>query len=133
MDGVLFTLPALSRYHSRKEWEEACWKEILKSAKLLESLATSRERHNLVMRAAVINHFKSGKTYKQIGEELWLSPQTISAIKKAIKETSYQSYRERGKTKRKKKQYSSNITLAKTKKPEGRAVRTKYGTIYLPY
>lgn len=126
------TLPVVSRYPSRKEWEEACWQKILKSKALLELLVTPYERRNLVIRAAVIDRLSLGKSYRQIAEELWLSSQTISGIKKAIKENSYRSYRQRGKTERKRIKYSS-FPRAVRVRPDGRAVRTKYGTIYLPY
>ena len=85
------------------------------------------------MRAAVISGINSGKSYRQIAEELWLSPQTISSIKKALKENNYQSYRERSKKERKKKVYSSNPTVNQKRKHRGKPVRAKYGTIYLPY
>ncbi|NCO89583.1 hypothetical protein COW77_02755 [Candidatus Wolfebacteria bacterium CG18_big_fil_WC_8_21_14_2_50_39_7] len=127
-----FTLPPINRYSSRKEWEDACWHKILKSTNLLKLLVTSYERRHLVRRAAVMDGIHSGKRYRQIAEELWLSPQTISSIKRALKENSYRSYRERSKKERKKKVYSSS-PVPKQTKPRGRAVRTKYGTIYLPY
>lgn len=128
---ILFTLPPTSRYSSRKEWEYACWWKISKS-KNLELLITSYERHNLVMRAAVIDRINSGKKSKQIAEELYLSPQTVSSIKKALNESNYRSYRERGKIERKRKVYSHNTSKIK-RKPHGRPVRTKYGIVYLPY
>lgn len=125
-------LPSLSHYSSRKEWEGACWRKLLKSRDSLELLVTSHERHNLIMRAAVIDGINSGEKYRQIAEELWLSPQTISSIKKAINGSNYKSYRERGKTERKKKVYSPD-SLLKRHRRRGRPVRTKYGTLYLPY
>ena len=125
-------LPSLNHYSSRKEWEDACWQKILKSKNLLKLLTTPNERHNLVMRAAVMDAINSGKKYREIAEELWLSPQTVSTIKKAIKESNYRSYRERGKTERKKKVYSAG-PVSRRRKHRGRPVRTKYGTIYLPY
>ncbi len=128
---LLFALPLLSRYSSRKEWEDACWWEIVKSRDLLGALATSSERHNLVMRAAAIDRIDSGKKYRQIAEELWLSPQTISSIKKVMHESDYRSYRQRGKTERRKRVYSPNPASSR-KKNRGRPVRTKYGTVYIP-
>lgn len=122
------SLPPISRYSSRKEWEKAVWREILKSRDLLEFLATPYERRNLVMRAAVMDRVNSGKSYRQIAEELWLSSQTISGIKKAIERNSYRSYRERGKTERKKRVYSRDTTqTARKPRPRGRPVHTKYG------
>ncbi len=129
---ALFTLPPMGRYSSRKEWEGACWHKISKSRNLLGLVVTSYERHNLVRRAAVMDSINSGKGYKQIAEELWLSPQTVSSIRKAISENNYRSYRERGKTERKKKVYTPG-PIPSRKKHLGRPVRTKYGTVYLPY
>lgn len=127
---VRFALPPVHGYPSRKEWEHACWSKLLKSKNLIASLVTHNERRNLVMRAAVIDRIHSGNTYRQIGKELWLSPQTVSSIKKAAKEHGYRSYRERGKTERKKRVYSP-LTIP-IKRLHGRSVRTKYGTVYLP-
>lgn len=129
---ALSTLPQIGRYSSRKEWEDACWHKILKSGDLLGLLMTSYERHNLVMRAVVIDSMNSGKKHRQIAEELWLSPQTISSIKKAINENNYRSYRERGKTEREKRVYTPD-PVSNRRKYRGRPVRTKYGTIYMPY
>ena len=125
-------LPLVSHYSSRKEWESACWNKILKSRKLLALLVTPYERHNLVLRAVALERIQSGKKYRQIAEELWLSPQTVSAIKKVMLENGYRSYRQRGKIERKKKMYGSSVTSTQKKKRlPGRPVRTKYGTIYL--
>lgn len=125
-------MPLIGGYSSRTEWETACWQKILQSKELLRLLVTSHERHNLVMRAAALDRLIAGKNYKQIGEELWLSPQTISSIKKALKEKNYRSYLERSKKERKKKKYSSHPLYVKAR-PHGRPHRTKYGTIYMPF
>lgn len=125
-------LPPIKNYPSRQEWENVCWREILKSEELLKLLITSHERRDLIMRAAALESLVSGKSYRQIGEELWLSPQTISNIRKTINENNYRSYLERSKTERKKKKYSSNFSAVKSK-PRGVPKRTKYGTIYMPY
>ena len=127
-------IPPIDNYHSRQEWEIACWRKILESKELLSLLVTSHERRNLVRRAAAIDRLISGKSYRKIGNELWLSPQTISAIKKAINERAYRSYLERSQKERKKRKYSSDPVSAKSRaKPRGRPIRTKYGTIYMPY
>ena len=125
-------LPFISEYSSRKEWEAACWRKISESKELLHLLLTSHEKHDLVMRAAALEYLASGKSYKKIGEELWLSPQTISGIKKAINEKSYRSYLERSKKERKRKQYSPGPPSSK---PRHRGIphKTKYGKVYLPY
>lgn len=132
LDKFKIDLSPINHYSSRGEWESACWHKISKSNKFLESLITSYERHNLVMRAAVINGINSGKKYKEIAEELWLSPQTISAIVKSVKENNYKSYRERGKIERKKKVYSFG-RHQKPKEYRGKRIRTKYGTMYVRF
>lgn len=128
-----FAFPSFDRYLSRGEWEDVCWRKILQSANFLESLLTSHERHNLVMRAAVIDGVTLGKRYRQIAGELLLSLQTISSIKKAARGSGYQSYRERSKAERKRRVYSSGLILTRSRKRRGRPQRTKYGTIYMPY
>ncbi|MFH1161789.1 MAG: hypothetical protein V1696_00730 [Candidatus Jorgensenbacteria bacterium] len=123
--------PPVSDYPSRAAWEAACWKKLAASQGLLRLLITAYERHDLVMRAAALDRILSGKSYRQIGEELWLSPQTVSGIKKAFKEKNYRSYLERSKTERKKRIYHSLRHPAQAR-PHGRPVRTKYGIVYIP-
>ena len=125
-------LSQINNYSSRLEWESACWQKILRSQELLQLLITSHECRNLVRRAAALDRLIAGRSYRQIGAELWLSPQTISGIKKALKEKNYRSYLERSKNERKKREYSSSPIPFKSR-PCGRPHRTKYGTIYLPY
>jgi len=127
-------IPSINNYHSRGEWETACWQKILESKELLSLLITSHERRDLVNRAAAMDMLISGKSYLEIGKELWVSPQTINAIKKAISEKTYRSYLERSPKERKKKKYGPSPISAKAKSaPHGRPHRTKYGTIYMPY
>lgn len=126
-------LPPIGSYPSRREWEEVCWRKILKDPGLLELLVTPGERHDVVMRAAALQRIISGKSYRQIGEELWLSSQTVSGIKKALDRRSYRSYHERGKKERKKRKYNGTPLIPCKPRPRGRPVHTKYGTIYLPY
>ncbi|MBI4086324.1 MAG: hypothetical protein HY433_03760 [Candidatus Liptonbacteria bacterium] len=128
----IIILPSIGNYSSRKEWEDACWLKIVTSKELLKLLLTPNERHSLVKRAAAVEGLVAGKSYKQIGNELWLSPQTISCINKALKESGYRSYKERSKTERKKRVYTPGPNSNKIKH-RGRSVRTKYGTVYLPY
>ena len=127
----LSAMPKIDNYHSRAEWEDACWQKISVSKDLLELLVTSHERHDLVMRAAAIDAIASGKSYKEIEKELWLSSQTISSIKKALAENNYRSYLERSKKERKKKIYSHS-TESRRVRPRGTPRRTKYGILYIP-
>lgn len=122
-------IPAVSAYSSRKEWEEACWRSILRFPEWL-NLLTAYERRNIVMRVAVAHRLDAHMSYRDIGRELWLSPQTISAIKKGVSEERYRSYADRGKTERKRKVYSDH----RPPRPSPRIGiprKTKYGTIYL--
>ena len=125
----LFAL--ISSFSSRKEWEDACWQKLIKSPKTLHLIITSNERHNLVLRAAALDRLRAGMRYRHIGKELWLSPQTISAIQKAVKENGYQSYRERGKKDRKKISYAHSL-VRRTKIHHGKVIKTKYGKVRLP-
>ncbi len=125
-------IPSLDNYSSRKEWEEVCWRRIVGSQELLDLLVTPHERRDLVMRAAAMEGLASGKSYRQISREFFVSLQTISGAKKAVAENSYRSYAERGKKERKKREYSAGPTFSKPKR-RGRPVRTKYGTIHIPY
>lgn len=126
----LIAIPAVGAYPSRKAWEEACWQHILRSPEWL-NLLTSYERRNIVMRVAVAHRLDAQMSYRDIGNELWLSSQTISAIKKGIGEKRYRSYADRGKTERRKKVYSSIPRAARPSPKIGIPRKTKYGTIYL--
>lgn len=111
-------------------FEKEFWQNSEKNRGFLESLLTPNEKYNLILRFAVKKMVGAKKSYNQIAEELFISPQTISSIKKSLKANRYKSYRECSKTERKKKIYSS-IGPPRKRRPAGRAVRTKYGTIYL--
>jgi len=124
-------VPPIGNYLSRKEWENACWRKVSESKELLNTLTTSHERHNLAIRAAAIQGLASGKSYREISKELFISTQTVSSIKKALSEKTYRSYPERSEGKRKKKEHDFIPSRFKPKH-RGRPVRTKYGTIYLP-
>ncbi len=89
---------------SKKEWEVLIWenfvsglseksKEEIKS--ILGSYLSRQEKKNVVYRLSAIDLLKEGKSYREIGQILWLSPQTISAIKKSSvgKMNDYKSYR----------------------------------------
>lgn len=77
---------------SADEWSEKLWERILEGVansrskkevqKFLESILSERERTFLLRRLAILALIQSGKSYKEIGEILWVSPQTVSTIKK---------------------------------------------------
>ena len=124
-------MPSPRDYSSRNEWEAACWEKIVGSEELLRLVVTSHERHDIVMRIAALARLVSGVSYQKIGEELWLSPQTISGIKKAVSEKTYRSYLERSKKERKKR-VCSTIGEPRWHRPRGTPRRTKYGVLYVP-
>ncbi len=79
---------------SAEAWQEALWdklidelsriKEKQELKKVIESLLSTYEKNFLLRRLAATALVKQGATYKEIGEVLWISPATISAIKKNI-------------------------------------------------
>lgn len=92
----------VSKFKSRKDWSVAVWQKLLKDIRnpalsaALDSLLSSYEKQIIVNRLAAVSLIKEGKTYRQIGEELWLSPITIRAVKKVLTNNSgkdYESYR----------------------------------------
>lgn len=125
-------IPSIKDYSSSEKWKEISWRNILESKKLLSLLITSHEKHDLIMRVAISEGLSLGKGQRQLSRELSVSLQTINAVKKAIAENNYRSYLERSKKERKKKKYSPNSISPKIA-GKGRPVRTKYGTVYMPY
>ncbi|PIP30134.1 hypothetical protein COU12_02580 [Candidatus Jorgensenbacteria bacterium CG10_big_fil_rev_8_21_14_0_10_54_38] len=128
---ISISIPPISRYPSRREWEAACWRELLASPRSVALLATAKECHSLVMRAAVISRISDGKRPREISKELQISRQTIMAVRKALQECAYRSYRERGKTERKRGMYGSR-RYPTERRAGRRSIRTKYGMVYLP-
>lgn len=116
----------------RRESEKHIWEKFLadlaradsslKVEKLLKLFITEDEREQIVKRAAAISMLNQGKSYRQIGEMLWLSSSTISAIKKSLQSgKGYVSRHALWKVKgRKKKQFSAFSQQSNEK-------------IYLPY
>jgi|SRR3989344_1897722 len=96
MDDIL-------KIKSRKEWVECIWQEFLKSLlkaqsakhlkNTLENIISAKEKKYIINRLIAISLIAQGKTYREIGEILWLSPNTISAIKKSfLGKSIYRSY-----------------------------------------
>ena len=86
------------------QWMENLWDDLLnkivasnskdKVRKILESLLSEDERKMILRRLGVITFAKMGKSYREISEALWLSPNTISTIRKNIIDGKiYKSYR----------------------------------------
>src|SRR3989344_446783 len=77
-----------------EEWQEILWSGFvdkmskIKSSKelqgILESLLSEDEKKMMLRRLATAVLVREGKSYKEIGRILWISPATISAIKKNL-------------------------------------------------
>jgi len=50
--------------------------------KVLNSLLSMSEKGMIAKRLAAVSLIRSGKSYREIGRILWMSPSTVSAIKK---------------------------------------------------
>lgn len=92
---------------SRKEKAELVWEKLLESIKnpelkiLLNTLLSRYEKDIITNRLIAVSLIKQGKTYKEIGKELWLSPSTIRSLKRITENNStkeYQTYRRIRKT-----------------------------------
>ncbi len=132
-------VPMVTDFTSRSLWEEKVWHTIMsylttvrkpeEMKSLLEVLISSYERSLFVRRMAAIHRISQKHSYRTIGKELWLTNQTISAIKKALEGKHYRSYNERGKVERKKEVYSPAPKSSEHhNNPPIRTQRTKYGT-----
>ena len=102
------SIPSIENFKSRRKWEGVVWKKIVGGLadmesergieQILDRLMTFYEKQQIIKRASAISLLRQGKTYREIGELLWLSPQTISAIKKSTQtQTNHISYRTRNK------------------------------------
>ena len=75
-----------------EKWQEQLWKKLLYRIAqvhskevveyILKKLLSDHEKRILLKRLAVIALIKSGRSYREISEILWLSPNTVSMIKK---------------------------------------------------
>ncbi len=136
--SIQINIPIISGH--RKEWEEHAWNSLLSylhkltSAELksfIQIVASPRERHDILMRATAIDRLQKDAAYRTIGKELWLTPQTVSAIKRALIEGQFKSYKERSKSERKKRPATTwRPTKSGKRDPMLRRIKTKYGTIY---
>lgn len=88
---------------SRKEQASLVWLKLLIDIKnpelkiLLNTLLSQYEKDIISNRIIAISLIKRGKTYKEIGEELWLSSSTIRSLKRMLENESakeYQTYRQ---------------------------------------
>ncbi|HUX35603.1 MAG TPA: Trp family transcriptional regulator [Candidatus Paceibacterota bacterium] len=95
----------INEFKAGEEWEKKIWHKFLENVEnskgdrkiswFLDNILTENEKKFISKRLAALSLIESGKSYKEIGRILWISPCTISAIKKVAKRTSgYFSNRE---------------------------------------
>ena len=134
---MLKPLPKVKSFATRKEWEAAAWREFVRQCaaldahelqKVLQLVTSPHERRVMTLRAAVIPHLQSDAKYRDIGRELWVSPQMISAIKKGMLAQGYVSNWGKAKAQRRER------VIARVRKYEKRPLpkrhyKTKYGTV----
>ncbi len=109
-------LPKLTKFSSRKEWEAAIWEILVKRISRVQSAAelknlfqfllSPRDQRTITFRALAVSRIKDFKKTSEIVFELWLSRQTLSAIRKSLKEGAYKSSRVRGHVKRRPSDFS---------------------------
>jgi len=62
------------------------------TVKIFNFLLSVDEKEAIMKRLAAVNLIRAGKSYKEIGKILWMSPSTVSAVKKSMaKATGYKS------------------------------------------
>ncbi len=119
------TTKKINEFSSRKEWEEFVWQKLIEEiAKIqskekvrvfLESLISEAEKNFIIKRLIAMSLIKKGKKYREIGEILWISPNTISAIKKSIKSNALYTSRykrtKKPKENRKNVEYSDSVSI----------------------
>lgn len=87
--------PLIDKFKSRKEFDGYVWNQIVENLaktlsprdieRSLTMLTTASERKQITRRAAALELLKQGKSYNEISKALWLSPTTISAIRKSLR------------------------------------------------
>ncbi|TSC59706.1 MAG: hypothetical protein LiPW15_726 [Parcubacteria group bacterium LiPW_15] len=123
-------LPNPEDFSSRKEWEIVCWKMISARPDLLRLFVTDKERHDLVLRVAVLESVVSGNSYRDIGKKFWVSSQTVSRIKRVLDGKTYESYL--GNQERKVTGAEKNVSGAGNRpRRSGHYKKTKYGRIWM--
>lgn len=111
----------MNSFNSRGEWNDFVWDQIanrlaltkspLEIKRILEQILGDYEKNLLIKRVIAIALIQEGLSYSEIGKLLWLSPSTISSIKKnlAAQNAGYKSWR---KFRHEPKQYSSKIKIS---------------------
>jgi uncharacterized protein YerC len=96
----------LKEFNSRKAWVDSIWSKILadiknpQSAQMLNALISAHEKERIVNRLVALTLIKQGKSYKKIGEELWLSPTTIRSLKRLVENNFNKEYKSYNKLKK---------------------------------
>jgi len=99
-----FQEPEKRRGRVADAWAETLWdkladrlariraKDDIKS--ILENLISEDEKKTALRRLAILALIREGKSYREIGKILWVSPQTISTVRKNVigKYKHYKSY-----------------------------------------
>ena len=91
---ILTKMKKPEQFNSRKEWESFIWDKAIDGLakagsktnvnEILNELLGEYEKKLMLRRLTAILLIKDGLSYSQIGEILWVSPSTISAIKKSL-------------------------------------------------
>jgi Trp operon repressor len=108
-----------NNFDTREEWINFVWKKLLENINnskitgILDSLLSRYEKKMIVNRIIALSLIKKGKSYKQISEELWLSPNTIRSLRiifqnKLVKDYRGYNFRTNEKKKLKEKIESQN-------------------------
>ena len=123
---------------SKTSWEENAWKEIVaQTAKLQKDqlfeffrlTTSSRDRKNIILRAAIISGLQTGKSYRKLSYELGASTQTVASIMHALTTRHYLPYQVRTKDTRKPRRAIPAIQRTSGSSIK-QAHKTKYGTVY---
>jgi hypothetical protein len=98
------SLPYRQGRETRNQWEDRVWHELLGrlgiTAEQVSMVVSPNERKNILYRALAISRLLAEGRPMEISRELWLSRQTIYAIKKGMTDKAYKSSRARGHKKR---------------------------------
>lgn len=130
-------IPQVSDYPDRATWEKDAWLLLIKQLKFIKSFSelisilaviiSPRDQRSILRRAAAIHRIESGVSYSKIGFELWLAPQTIAALRRALAHKTFKSYAEFSKKNRRRKVMAS--LSSKPNRASGRIRKTKFGSI----
>ena len=103
--GYIRTIKHVTEFEARDTWRQAAWNLLMQELsglknpheikKLLALFVTPLEQKRIVHRMVALVRLQQGKSYREIGRETWVSPETISALKKSFQEKQYRSRRSR--------------------------------------